>query len=115
MIVEFDVFSGRPNPTWSLSAAQITELKGALEDLPPADKPVSADELGYRGFIISNPGRAAGMPPKIVIFGGVVTTTDGVVRSCRDVHRIEHRLLLQAAEYGYKALADAVLRGMPDS
>ncbi len=108
MIVELDVFSGRPNPTWNLSAKQTEELLKAFQDLPLADKPSQEGGLGYRGFIIFNPDRAGGLPPHIRIYSGIVTMTDGQVQSYRDVHNIEHQLLLQASEQGYKAIVDSM-------
>ncbi len=54
-LVELDIFSGRPNPTWILSGTEEDELV----DRVTADKslmiPISADTggLGYRGYIIS--------------------------------------------------------------
>jgi len=30
MQVEIDLFSGRPNPTWELTAAEVSELKARL-------------------------------------------------------------------------------------
>lgn len=114
VIVEFDVFSGRPNPTWILSAAQVLELQEALKNLPPVAEHAAKDALGYRGFILMNPDRAGGLAPQIRICGGIVTVTDGHVQSYRDVHGIEHRLLLQASQYGYKAIADGVLEAMPN-
>ncbi|HEY6877863.1 MAG TPA: hypothetical protein VI299_07575 [Polyangiales bacterium] len=54
MRVEADIFSGRPNPVWTLSAAESGEFgkllarlgKSALRDPAP-------DGLGYRGFHVS--------------------------------------------------------------
>ena len=115
MIVELDVFSGRPNPTWSLPVEQAVELLEALKDLPPADKPLRGNGLGYRGFVLSNPDRAGGLAPHIRIYGGIVTMTDGHVQAYyRDMHDIEHRLFLQASQHGYKAIVDSMLEGMPN-
>jgi hypothetical protein len=115
MIVELDVFSGRPNPTWSLSVEQSMELLEMLQNLPPADKLSQENGLGYRGFLLSNPGRADGLAPHIRIYSGIVTMTDGHVQSYRDVHDIEHRLLQQASQHGYKAIVDSVLEGLPNT
>ena len=111
MIVEFDVFSGRPNPTWSLSEEQIMELQEALRDLPPADKPPGESGLGYRGFLILNPDRASGLAPHIRIYRGIVTMVDVPMQSYRDVHGVEDRLLVQASQHGYKTIVDNVLQG----
>lgn len=114
MIVEFDIFSGKPNPTWHLSAEQVKELLDALHGLPPADEPVPESGLGYRGFFLSNPSSAEGVTPHIRIYAGIVTMTDDGVRSYRDVHGIERQLLRQASQHGYEAIADGLLEGMPN-
>jgi hypothetical protein len=111
MIVEFDVFSGRLNPTWSLSEEQVMELLDAFQDLPPADRLPWENELGYRGFLLSNPDRIGGLAPHIRVYAGTVTMADDHVESYRDVHDIEHRLFLQASQHGYKAIVDSVLAG----
>jgi hypothetical protein len=52
--VTMDVYSGRPNPEWSLSSEQITELKkrlAALSTIAAADAKIS-DDLGYRAMHI---------------------------------------------------------------
>lgn len=114
MMVEMDVFSGRPNPTWSLSEEQVVELLKAFHDLPPADKFSQETGLGYRGFLILNPDRAGTLAPHIRIYGGIVTMTDDHEQFYRDVHGLEHRLLLQASHQGYKAIVDSVLEGQKD-
>jgi hypothetical protein len=49
--VTLQIFSGRENPSWSLSEKQIGELFALLKDLPKAEKPFDLhDGLGYRGF-----------------------------------------------------------------
>ena len=54
MLVELDVFSGRPNPRWTLdedSAASLRELLSRLTVAagPPPPQP----GLGYRGFLVA--------------------------------------------------------------
>ncbi len=112
MIVEFDIFSGKPNPTWHLSAEQAKELLGALHGLPPADEPVPESGLGYRGFFLSNPSSAEEGTSRIRIYAGIVTMTKGDVRFYRDIHGIERQLLRQASQHGHKTIADSLLEGM---
>lgn len=50
--VEADVYSGRPNPRWTLSAANAGTLLGRLRALPAAAAAEPRDGLGYRGLII---------------------------------------------------------------
>lgn len=51
--VELEVFSGRPNPSWSLSAAEVEALAGMLQALSPAAAVPPADGLGYRGIVVT--------------------------------------------------------------
>lgn len=55
--VTCDVFSGRPNPRWTLDEPQIVQLAGKVQRavaaprLPPQQLP---DGLGYRGLIVES-------------------------------------------------------------
>ncbi len=54
MLVELDIFSGRPNPRWQLDeriARQLGELHHRLART--TDSPPTVPGLGYRGFIYS--------------------------------------------------------------
>lgn len=58
MQVEIDLFSGRPNPTWDLTAAEVSELKARLDTLPTGSPVAMPEVLGYRGLHIAPlPGR----------------------------------------------------------
>jgi hypothetical protein len=76
IVVQLDVFSGRPNPRWQLSAREIRDLV----DRVTADRSIllrrDADTggLGYRGFIIEHSGEPdawsqAGLPSAARIGG----------------------------------------------
>ena len=72
MLVTLDAFSGRPNPSWELSAAEELQLSRRLTGLPPsATAAVPTDVLGHRVFLHSG-------PPNVWIFG-VQVFADGVV------------------------------------
>ena len=51
-VVTLDVYSGRPNPEWTLSDAEDRELHARLDDLisPLGAQPHRNDNLGYRGL-----------------------------------------------------------------
>ena len=51
--IELDIFSGRPNPTWDLSAADTATLTGIIGSLPPSSPVDLPTPLGYRGFLVS--------------------------------------------------------------
>jgi hypothetical protein len=48
--VELDIFSGRPNPAWSLSEAERSRLEEILSGLPGGEDRELPEPLGYRGF-----------------------------------------------------------------
>lgn len=47
MVVELDVFSGLPNPRWTVDAGDFWTF---LDSLPPGDPP-EPPGLGFRGFV----------------------------------------------------------------
>jgi hypothetical protein len=55
MRVELDMFSGRPNPEWTLTAAEATALKTMTAALQVAAAPPPPDGLGYRGIVVRDP------------------------------------------------------------
>ncbi len=58
--VELDVFSGRPNPTWALSQADINTFQQKLGALPTTAAQPYPDRLGYRGLMVTLTDRASG-------------------------------------------------------
>jgi hypothetical protein len=89
--VELDIFSGRPNPVWTLPEADATTFREKVDGLPSTASGQVANNLGYRGFIV----RAS---------GEVVTVQRGLVRRTRgettayatDPNRDLERWLLQS-------------------
>ncbi|HLL90469.1 MAG TPA: hypothetical protein VK324_14310 [Tepidisphaeraceae bacterium] len=55
MVVELDIFSGRPNPTWTLPAEECAGVEALIAAASPASGRVTLPGLGYRGFIIDGP------------------------------------------------------------
>jgi hypothetical protein len=49
--VELDIFSGNPNPVWTLSDADCAQFLEKLAALPGASPAEFDTNLGYRGFI----------------------------------------------------------------
>jgi len=95
--VELDIFSGRPNPTWTLSDAGRAQFLDRLAALPAAPPAGLRSNLGYRGFVVhlSNGPRA-----------GVVHVQRGTIRVSmgerdlyyNDPQRLTERWLLQTGE-----------------
>jgi hypothetical protein len=48
--VEADLYSGRPNPAWSLTPEEVVTLVERVDGLAPADEVELPDRLGYRGL-----------------------------------------------------------------
>jgi hypothetical protein len=50
--VELDIFSGMPNPTWTLTNAEADSFVKQLDALRRASARELSGNLGYRGFIV---------------------------------------------------------------
>lgn len=73
--VELDVFSGRPNPAWTLPRAQGAELDALIGQLPAMAAPDAPfDGLGYRGVVVRDPARPGW---SLVAMGDVVRVASG--------------------------------------
>lgn len=92
--VQVLVFSGRPDPTWEISAEDAERVLALWRRAPAVGGPAQeAPALGYRGCVLHAPdGRAW------TAFGGTVTGPDGDLRHDRD-ETIE-RLLRSGAPPG---------------
>ncbi len=108
--VELDMYSGRPNPVWHLTAGEVREVARRLESLPPADGAAMTPQLGYRGFVVRNwptkgkSGRA-GEKLSLHIFGGVITFKDEAgsqLATCKDALGLESWLHAKARENGHE-------------
>lgn len=97
-IVELDVFSGQPNPRWSLTAEESTMLDQLVAQLPTGSQQSLPNSLGYRGFIVTV---ANTVEPLFRVHGSlVIKTKDGVTIYYRDDHsRVEKWLILQGRQH----------------
>jgi hypothetical protein len=74
LLVELDIFSGRPNPRWELDEIQGMELRQMQSLLEASNQtPAEPPALGYRGFWYSD---AAG---RIHAYRGTITTARAVL------------------------------------
>jgi hypothetical protein len=100
MVVELDVFSGRPNPRWELDerkGATLTRLEASLhraDRVPPAPP-----GLGYRGFKYTGPGGSN------VVYKGFVRTPSGILAD--PLFAIE-RFLVGTLPDDFASLAQAI-------
>ena len=109
MRVELDIFSGRPNPSWQMSAEEAAEFLHLIRSLPKTERLSDEGGLGYRGFVISNSGKLAGVPPEIRVYNGVLSINeDGTENYYKDVEGVERLLLRQARNHGYGDLVSGV-------
>lgn len=96
MIVELDLFSGRPNPRWGLSPDQAEEFTRLLSHLPEQASPVvDRGILGYRGLILYE---AEDAPRTVVGMGEVIQHTAGNPLVYRDEGRKIEKWLLGTAK-----------------
>ncbi|MBD1843927.1 hypothetical protein H6F89_11055 [Cyanobacteria bacterium FACHB-63] len=73
MQVEVDVFSGRPNPEWTLAPQEANEFVRLFRALPRYSGEASVKEgLGYRGLRITKPGETIEGYSEIEISNGLV-------------------------------------------
>ena len=96
--VTLGIFSGRPDPTWTLTPAQTIELRQRLAALPLTDQPFDDVEWfpsGYHGLTLLLPA-AEGQPPQLVeVYKGIVRveTASQVTRLADEDHALERWLL----------------------
>ena len=102
--VELDIFSGEPNPAWTLTQAErnavLAELSHA-EETGPQDM---FDGLGYRGFVLSPAG--AGHTPVVELrirHGAIRYRAGETVTYWKDPDRRAERRLLSSARLHLEA------------
>ena len=93
------IFSGRPNPTWSLTQAQDVELGQRLNAFPPADQPFEEfKRLGYAGFSLLLPAIENQPRQHVEVFEGIARVdTDDLVTFLADENRALEWWLLDTA------------------
>ncbi|MCI0743086.1 MAG: hypothetical protein L0Y72_28995 [Gemmataceae bacterium] len=91
--VEFDIYSGMPNPTWVLTEAEADFFVKQLAALERAPATELSGNLGYRGFIVQV---TEGADTQLVrIQAGVVHISKGATNVyAYDVDRALERWLL---------------------
>ncbi len=82
MLVELNLFSGRPNPTWRLTAEESSEFLKRFAQLRPTNTGRALENLGYRGLIVTGPaGTILGFDNVEISSGLVVARSLSVVYS----------------------------------
>lgn len=106
--VELLVFSGRENPQWDLTDAEVAELARRVGELSPGPLPPEPPGLGYSGFLITTSGREAGLPEMMTVYHGVRLGPPGHGDSRHDEGGLEQWLLEVAREHNYGELLDSL-------
>lgn len=97
--VTLQVFSGRENPSWSLSEKQIDELLALIKDLPKAEPRDFPDGLGYRGFQVVLTENTNEKTHQIVAYKGqILYTTAGADAYFNDPDRRLETFLLKSGD-----------------
>lgn len=99
-VVEADVFSGRPNPSWSLSEEDTEQLRALVAALPPSNAVALPDPLGYRGMLVRLPSPTSDAGTTTLrVWRGVVQQQQGAAASFfSDADRKVEAWLLQRGQ-----------------
>jgi hypothetical protein len=90
VVVELDAYSGRPNPTWTLTAVEAAEAQRRLRNLPVAPGARMPEAvLGYRGFRLRDATASPSTGRRIYVTSGLVQVEDSDEPLYRDVHGLE--------------------------
>ncbi len=95
--VELDVFSGVPNPTWKLSAADTATLVGAISSLSETSPMSLPTPLGYRGFLVTLDEPESGSAATIRAYLGIVEYQERETKYYADPDKQVERWLLDTA------------------
>jgi hypothetical protein len=95
--VEFDIFSGMPNPTWHLTDAEADSFVKQLAEVSRTSATTLAGNLGYRGFIVQV---TQGADAQLIhVQTGAVHMTKGATKLYgRDENRTLERWLLNTGK-----------------
>jgi hypothetical protein len=90
--VTLGIYSGRSDPTWTLTATEAAALEVALARLPGAVGTPPVGGLGYHGFTVERPDGTL-----IAFDAAVAPPGDGERAYLADTDRTIERLLLETA------------------
>ncbi len=113
--VTLHIFSGRPDPSWTLAPAQDSELRQRLQVLPVAQQPFDGSgELGYSGFELVLPAADGQPAQRVSVWKGVVRVeTDSEISVLADEGQgLEMWLLDTATGQVEDEVIESVRRGL---
>lgn len=88
--VTLGLYSGRPDPEWTLTPEQVAVLDAEVAMLPGASGTPPSGGLGYHGFTVARPGSTV-----IAYLGTVAAPSDGDRPYRLDAGHVIERLLLE--------------------
>jgi len=105
------IFSGQPDPQWSLDEIAMAELRRRLQQTLGVERasPPTLGGLGYRGFLVESPAPALGLPRAFAVFRGVLSEPPGArANHWQDRGGVEALLLTEARARGHGKAIDAL-------
>lgn len=99
--VTLHVYSGRPDPSWSLDKTRTDDLMRRAYALPASVEPPNfpPSKLGYRGFDVQVFDASGQLIVSFTAYGGTVRRTqEAVANHTADVDRAVERWLLQSGQ-----------------
>ncbi|MGI5916510.1 MAG: hypothetical protein ACOX9A_08690 [Anaerolineae bacterium] len=110
--VTLQIYSGRPDPTWTLDDAQIEELEALWRALPEGSPVSDPGSLGYRGFHVAE----AGAEPYLYVYPHVVrvVTDDKDDRRADPGRTVERYLLDTGRDVLEEGLYEGLLRELDE-
>ena len=113
VVVELDIFSGMPNPTWTLTELEADHLVKRLAALPRAPARPWQGNLGYRGFVVQLTQGPDAQSARIQA-GTAHISSPGTSVYAHDAHRALERWLLHTGRPHLKdEVFEAAARELP--
>ena len=109
-IVRLLIYSGRPDPEWTLGVDRLEELLQRLKSVVGNEKtnPPPQRGLGYGGFLVRNVA-VGGRASEFRVFRGVISEGAGRrTNDWRDTQDVEQWLLDEARRQGHGDVLDAI-------
>jgi len=110
-MVRLFIFSGQPDPQWSLDEIAMAELRRRLQQTLGVERasPPPQGGLGYRGFLVESLVPALGLPRAFTVFRGVLSEPPGAhANHWQDRGGVEALLLAEARARGHGKALDAL-------
>ena len=116
VVVFLQVYSGRPDPSWTLDDSGVQDVVGRVRQalsVPARGKPPEP-VLGYRGFRIENRANVPDLAPALTVWQGFLVTIgrQGQTEIWNDTGELERWLLDDARRHDHGELLKAA--GAPD-